>query len=98
MAQPGGIHKLSADTCAICDVARHGFRQHRVAFSECSIERDQACKASFEATGAVGTPVIVVRGLPQPGSLPARLKGALRPRLRQIRSVRWRTEPPARDW
>ena len=82
LAQPGDIHMMSSDTCAICSVARHWFIEHRVAFTECSVERDDACRASFEATGAVGTPVMVVRGQPQLGFLPARLKGALQPRVR----------------
>lgn len=82
LAQPGDIHMLSSDNCAICTVARRWLQEHTVAFSECSIERDPVCRATFEAIGAAGTPVMVVRGRPQLGFLPANLKGALQPAVR----------------
>jgi glutaredoxin len=68
---------LSSDDCSICVVARRWFNTHGVVFSECSIERDAACRADFEARGAPGTPVLLVRGVPQLGFSPERLRAAL---------------------
>ena len=56
---------------------RHWFAKHQVAYSECLIERDAACRAAFDALGARGTPVLVVRGQPQLGFSPQRLRSAL---------------------
>lgn len=80
LAAPGDIRMLSSETCAICTVARRWFTEHRVAYSECLIERDTACRAEFDALGARGTPVLVVRGQPQLGFSPERLSAALQPR------------------
>ena len=80
LAQPGDIRMLASETCAICAVARSWFDEHRVPFSECLIERDAQCQADFDATRSPGTPVIVVRGLPQVGFNPERLRLALQPR------------------
>ena len=79
LARPGDIHMLSSDTCAVCVAARAWFTVNHIAFSECSIERDAACRADFEATRAPGTPVVVVRGRPQVGFSPERLRLALTP-------------------
>lgn len=62
LARPGDIHMLSSDSCGVCDQARRWFIAHQVPFTECSIERDSACRASFEARMAPGTPVLLVRG------------------------------------
>jgi glutaredoxin len=78
LAAPGDLRMLSSDTCAICLVARRWFTDHGVAFSECSIERDAACRAEFETMLAPGTPVILVRGRPQLGFDPARLLASLK--------------------
>lgn len=67
LARPGDIRMLSSETCAACASARAWLREHRVAFDECLIERDAQCRADFEGTRAPGTPVIVVRGVPQAG-------------------------------
>ena len=77
LARPGDIHMLSSDTCSICVVARRWFTTHGVAFTECSIERDAACRADFEARRAPGTPELLVRGVPQLGFSPERLRSAL---------------------
>ena len=77
LAAPGDLRMLSSDSCAICVVARRWFKEHGVAFSECSIERDAACRAQFEAMLAPGTPVILVRGRAQLGFDPARLLASL---------------------
>ena len=79
LAVPGDIRMLSSDTCSICAEARSWFAANRVAFTECSIERDPACRADFEALRAPGTPVLLVRGAAQVGFDPQRLLGALLP-------------------
>jgi glutaredoxin len=73
LVQPGDIQMLSSDTCAICTVARRWLAEHRVPFTECSIERDPVCRATFEATHAAGTPVLLVRGQPHLGFQPSHL-------------------------
>jgi hypothetical protein len=80
LAQPGDIRMLSSETCAICTVARGWFSENRVPFSECLIERDPQCRADFDATRSPGTPVILVRGVPQLGFNPERVRLALQPR------------------
>ena len=79
LAQPGDIRMLSSETCAICTVALGWFNEHQVPFSECLIERDAQCRTDFDATRAPGTPVILVRGVPQLGFNPERLRLALQP-------------------
>jgi glutaredoxin len=79
-AAAGDIRLLSSDTCALCVVARGWLKEHRVPFTECSIERDTACRALFEATRAPGTPVLLVRGQAQVGFSPQRvLQGLQQP-------------------
>ncbi len=80
LVQPGDIRMLSSETCSVCVVARAWFAEHRVAYSECTIERDAACKAAFEATQAPGTPVLMVRGRPLVGFNPERLRDSLHAR------------------
>lgn len=77
MAKRGDIRMLSSETCSICTVARRWFDRHQVAYSECFIERDAACREAFEATRAPGTPVLLVRGVPQVGFHPERVRAAL---------------------
>lgn len=62
LAAPSDIRMISSENCAICQLARQWLQQHQVPFKECLIERDAACRADFEATGAPGTPVFQVRG------------------------------------
>lgn len=76
-AAPGDLRMLSSTTCGICTQARRWFIEHRVAFTECFVERDAACRAEFERLQAPGTPVILVRGRPQLGFSPPRLARAL---------------------
>jgi len=59
---PGELRMLSSDSCAVCLVARRWFQRHRVAFEECSIERDPRCAADYALQGAPGTPVFLARG------------------------------------
>lgn len=77
LARPGDIHMLSSDSCSNCVVARRWFTSHGVVFTECSIERDASCRAEFDARRAPGTPVLLVRGVPQLGFSPERLRAAL---------------------
>jgi hypothetical protein len=77
LAAPGDIRMLASDSCAICAVARTWFRAHQVAYSECSIERDAACRQAFEASRSPGTPVLLVRGQVQLGFNPQRVRAAL---------------------
>lgn len=77
LARPGDIRMLASESCGVCASARAWFRHHRIAYSECAIERDAACRADFEASRAAGTPVIVVRGQPQLGFSADRLLRSL---------------------
>ena len=77
LAAPGDLRMLSSRTCGICTQARGWFTQHGVAFNECFIETDRDCAVLFEATRSPGTPVILVRGMPQVGFNPQRLRDAL---------------------
>jgi glutaredoxin len=81
-AQPGDIRLVSSQTCPFCDHARAWLAGHGVRFEECFIERDAACGALYAATGARGTPTLVVAGQAQLGFDAARVLGslALKPR------------------
>lgn len=72
-AGPSDIHMLSSDSCALCVSARVWLKQQQVPFTECSIERDAACRQLFEASRSPGTPVLMVRGQPQVGFSPERV-------------------------
>lgn len=76
-ARPGDIRMLSSETCGICIEARIWFTENAVAFSECVIETDAACRAEFVALRAPGTPVIRVRQQVLLGFHPQRLLAAL---------------------
>jgi glutaredoxin len=77
LAQPGDVRMLSSRTCVYCDSARHWLTTHQVAFEECVIETDASCAAQFNALMAPGTPVMLVRGRPQVGFSPQRVREAL---------------------
>ncbi|MBX3603112.1 MAG: hypothetical protein KF863_21030 [Rubrivivax sp.] len=79
---PGDIRMISSETCAICTMARQWFTEHRIAFDECLVERDERCRRDYEAYGTPGTPVIVVRGQPQVGFSPQRLQATLQRQAR----------------
>lgn len=61
-ARPGDIQMLSSVSCVYCDRARAWFEKHQVAFTECFIERDEACAARFRASMSHGTPTLFVKG------------------------------------
>jgi glutaredoxin len=67
LAEPGDIRMFSSETCAPCQLARQWLVEHRVSFQECLIERDPACRAELEASGALGTPLFKIRGQTQMG-------------------------------
>ena len=77
LARPGDIRMISSENCVLCLEARTWLLRNEVAFSECLIERDAACRADFDASSAAGTPVMVVRGQPQLGFNAERLRQAL---------------------
>ena len=77
LARPGDIRMLSSQTCVYCGAARRWMGEHRVPFDECFIERDAPCQALYDATGARGTPTLLVRGQVQLGFDAAKLLAAL---------------------
>jgi glutaredoxin len=77
LAKEGDIRMLSSTTCAYCGAARHWLQQHGVRFDECFIENDAVCARDFEQARAAGTPLVVVRGQPQLGFDPRRVREAL---------------------
>ncbi len=79
LAQPGDIQMISSDTCVFCAQARTWFNANEVPFTECSIERDEACAARFRALLSPGTPVLLVRGQALVGFSPQRVVQALKP-------------------
>ena len=78
-ARPGDIVMLSSLTCIPCAEARVWLTEHKVAFSECFIERDADCAARFDALQSPGTPTLLVRGQRQIGFSAERVAQALRP-------------------
>jgi glutaredoxin len=78
LAQRGDIRLLSSDTCAYCTLARSWLTEHRVAFDECFIEREAACRAQFDALQAAGTPMVLVGGQAQTGFDPERVLARLK--------------------
>jgi glutaredoxin len=71
-ARAGDIVMLSSTTCGFCTRAREWMTIQRVPFTECFIETDAACTKRYFATGAGGTPTLLVRGQVQLGfSAPA---------------------------
>lgn len=77
-AAPGDIRLISSETCAYCTEARHWLQARSVPFVECFIERDAACAAAYQTTGARGTPTVVVGQTVQLGFDKARVLQALR--------------------
>lgn len=78
LARPGDIRMLSSVTCVFCVAARRWLDEHRVAYTECFIERDAACAADYQATLARGTPTLLVRGQAQLGFDATRVLARLR--------------------
>jgi glutaredoxin len=76
-ARPGDILMLSSQTCVFCAQARRWLTAQRVPFGECVIELDPACAARYQALGAPGTPVMLVRGQAQLGFSPQQVQNRL---------------------
>ena len=76
-ARPGDILMLSSTTCVFCTKARVWMTEQRVPFTECFIEQDPACAATFQRLGGQGTPTLLVRGQVMVGFDRARLLTAL---------------------
>ncbi|WP_088280494.1 glutaredoxin family protein [Ideonella sp. A 288] len=76
-ARPGDIVMIASDTCIFCKSARRWMDEHGVAFSECSVERDAACAERYRALSSPGTPLMLVRGEPQLGFNPERVRQRL---------------------
>ncbi len=62
LARPGDIVMLSSVTCRYCKSAHRFMTERAIPFSECFIERDAACAASYRAQQSPGTPTLLVRG------------------------------------
>jgi hypothetical protein len=45
LARPGDIRMIASETCSVCHFARGWMNEHRIAFAECVIEKDAACRA-----------------------------------------------------
>jgi glutaredoxin len=71
--RPGELRMLSSTTCPFCAAARAWLTTYRVAYAECFIERDPECAQVYAATGARGTPTLLVRGQTQLGFDPQRI-------------------------
>jgi glutaredoxin len=94
LAAPGDLRMIAADECDSCRMARSWLRQHGIAFSECSIDREPSCAAEFAAqrsrsvasvaaSGAADAaapmpPLFVLRGQPLVGFEPGRWPARLR--------------------
>ena len=78
VAQPGDLRMLGSETCRYCWAARQWLEKAQVPYQECLIERDAACAADYQRTGAQGTPTFMVRGqVAQRGFEPEALLKAL---------------------
>jgi glutaredoxin len=80
LAQRGDIRLLSSVTCGYCTRARAWLEEQAVPFDECFIEQDTACRSTFDALRAQGTPVLLVKGQAQTGFDPERVLQALKRR------------------
>jgi glutaredoxin len=87
LAQPGQVRMLSSTTCAYCVKARQWMQKHQVAFSECFIDTDAQCAATFEAVQGRGTPVLLVGGHVQTGFTPTLVLEALQRPLKGAAGV-----------
>ena len=60
--QPGDITMYATETCVYCVKARDWMKSHNIPWQECDVERDAACRQTYEAQGAPGTPLMQVKG------------------------------------
>lgn len=76
-AADGDLFMFSATWCSVCTRAHRYFASHQVRYQSCEIDQDADCRARFDRLGGQGTPLLVVRGVPQTGFSPARIAAAL---------------------
>lgn len=77
-ARGAEIVMYSTQSCIYCARARAWLDTHRIAFTECDIERNSVCLARYQALGAQGTPTFDVRGVRLLGFSPQDVAEALR--------------------
>jgi glutaredoxin len=77
-ARGAEIVMYSTQSCIYCARARAWLDTHRIAFTECDIERSLACLVRYQALGAPGTPTFEVRGARLLGFSPQAVAEALR--------------------
>ncbi|RZI85945.1 MAG: glutaredoxin family protein [Rubrivivax sp.] len=61
-ARPGDITMYSTTNCLYCAKARRWLDEHQVPWRECNIDLSKACQQTFDAQGAPGTPLMLVKG------------------------------------
>lgn len=83
LAQPGQITMYTTLTCPYCAQAKVWLNGHDVSWRECNIDLDARCRATFEAQGAPGVPLLNVQGHWQLGFDPQGLVRALQAPPRQ---------------
>lgn len=76
-AKRGDILMISSATCVFCEQARAWMTERKVPFTECFIETDAQCAATYRALFAPGTPTLLVRGQRQVGFSPQSVADAL---------------------
>lgn len=54
------ITMYSTVSCYYCTKARTWFKEHDIPWDECDVEQDGGCRTTFEAHGALGTPLMRV--------------------------------------
>jgi glutaredoxin len=77
LVRAGDLRLISSQTCVYCTQARRWLQAKALPFSECFIEQDAACAATYRALHSPGTPLVMVRGEPQLGFDPERVRRAL---------------------
>lgn len=83
LAQPDQITMYTTTTCPYCAKAKVWLNGHGVPWRECNIDLDASCRATFEAQGAPGVPLLQVKGHWQLGFDPVWLTRALQTEPRQ---------------
>ena len=85
LAEPGQITMYTTLTCPYCAQAKVWLNGHGVPWRECNIDRDAACRATYESQGGPGVPLLNVNGHWQLGFDPQWLAKALQAPPRQPR-------------
>jgi glutaredoxin len=77
LARLGSITLYTSMTCVYCARAHDWLDANKVPWSECPIESDSTCMATYNAQGAPGTPLVRVNKLWQLGFDPSQIAQAL---------------------